>query len=147
MNRREREQDVKLPWYAGGLRFTCTQCGNCCGGAPGFVWISDDEIAAIARRLGMEVAAFERRHVRKFAGRKSLKELKNGDCEFLTRGKDGKTGCSIYEDRPVQCRTWPFWRENLETPEAWAMTAVDCPGMNNGRHHALPVIQEALRRF
>ena len=26
------------PWYRDGLRFQCTQCGNCCTGDPGVVW-------------------------------------------------------------------------------------------------------------
>ena len=25
------------PWYNDGLRFTCTRCGHCCTGEPGFV--------------------------------------------------------------------------------------------------------------
>ena len=40
------------PWYADGLRFACTQCGNCCTGEPGFVWVNDAEIAAIAEVRG-----------------------------------------------------------------------------------------------
>ena len=32
------------PWYAAGLQFGCTECGNCCAGAPGYVWISTEEI-------------------------------------------------------------------------------------------------------
>ena len=38
------EPQTDLPWYGGGLRFTCTQCGNCCTGQPGYVWISKKEI-------------------------------------------------------------------------------------------------------
>eukprot|EP00961_Rhodomonas_salina_P046921 629705-Rhodomonas_salina.2 len=29
----------------------------------------------------------------------------------------GKAICSLYEARPKQCRTWPFWPENLASPE------------------------------
>ena len=39
------------PWYADGLNFTCTQCGNCCTGGPGFVWISREEIVRLAAHL------------------------------------------------------------------------------------------------
>ena len=29
-----------------------------------------------------------------------------GDCQHLTKDKDGKYGCAIYEDRPVVCREY-----------------------------------------
>ena len=35
-------------WYKDGLQFTCSQCGDCCTGAPGFVWVNGDEIRALA---------------------------------------------------------------------------------------------------
>ena len=40
------------PWYKDGLQFTCTQCGDCCTGAPGVVWVTDDELREIADYLG-----------------------------------------------------------------------------------------------
>lgn len=134
----------EAPWYADGLNFTCTQCGRCCGGAPGYVWVTPAETEAIAKRLAMPVADFEKRHVRNVGVRRSLRELRNGDCEFLLRRPDRTAYCSIYEDRPRQCRTWPFWAENLESRGTWDATAQGCPGMNKGQHHALPVIQAAL---
>src|SRR5688572_15148747 len=45
------QQQRKGPWYADGLDFTCTQCGNCCGGAPGYVWLERDDIVRIAEFL------------------------------------------------------------------------------------------------
>jgi hypothetical protein len=36
------------PWYKDGLRFTCTGCGDCCTGAPGYVWVNKEEIEALA---------------------------------------------------------------------------------------------------
>jgi Fe-S-cluster containining protein len=133
-------------WYSGGLAFSCTQCGNCCGGAPGHVWVSENEIRAIAQRLGMAFAEFEQRHTRLAERGRSLLEFENGDCEFLVRRGDGKTECSIHAVRPLQCRTWPFWQSNLRTRRTWDGAARNCPGMNTGTHHPLPVIQDALRR-
>ncbi len=134
------------PWYSEGLSFSCTQCGNCCGGAPGYVWVSPQEIAEIAATLGMSAAEFEAKHTRKTRTRVSLLELKNGDCEFLERRPSGKTICRIHPVRPMQCRTWPFWDSNLAQKSDWNMAARNCPGMNIGTHHPLPVIQEALAR-
>lgn len=134
-----------VPWYSGGLQFSCTQCGNCCGGAPGHVWVNDDEIRIIAGRLGMPVDQFVREQTRRVGKRRSLLERKDGDCVFLVRRPDGKAACSIHPVRPIQCRTWPFWDSNLRSERAWTQTARGCPGMNRGEHHPLPVIQAALR--
>ena len=45
---------MKGEWYHEGLRFECTQCGKCCSGAPGFVWVDDGEVAAMAQVMEME---------------------------------------------------------------------------------------------
>ncbi len=120
------------PWYQDGLRFTCTQCGNCCTGAPGYIWISDEEISALAKRLGMEEPAFRRRYTRVVRGRgTSLLEKANNDCAFFEKGR----GCTVYEHRPKQCRTWPFWRPLLASREDWDAAAAGCPGMNRGKAH------------
>jgi Fe-S-cluster containining protein len=124
-------------WYAGGLRFSCTQCGNCCTGPPGTVWVTDDEAAAIAGSLGIELAEFLKQYAKKVDGRWSLKEILVGDgydCIFLDRSPSGATGCSIYRDRPTQCRTWPFWPENLTSQRTWqaAKRRTPCPGMDDG---------------
>jgi Fe-S-cluster containining protein len=121
------------PWFEKGLRFECTACGDCCTGAPGFVWVSREEIAALAGRLRLEVAEFEKRYVRKVGLRKSLIEYDNGDCVFF----DSNTRkCTVYQDRPRQCRTWPFWASNDATPEAWKETCRVCPGSGRGKLHS-----------
>ena len=38
--------------------------------------------------------------------------------------------CSVYHVRPLQCRTWPFWPENLANERAWNQAAKKCHGMN-----------------
>lgn len=127
-----------LPWYHEGLKFKCTQCGDCCTGAPGFVWLNKAEITALAKRLDMDEGAFEQEYVIKVGIRKSLTERENGDCILL----DAETrGCTVYEDRPRQCRTWPFWDSNLKTPEAWAETCEVCPGSGKGKLYQLDQIE------
>lgn len=120
------------PWFKDGLRFECTQCGDCCTGAPGYVWVNREEIAALAQELKMSVADFERKYVRTVGIRKSLIEFANGDCVFF----DGEARkCTVYNARPRQCRTWPFWQSNTETPEAWKRTCQVCPGSGKGKLH------------
>ena len=117
------------PWYHEGLRFKCTQCGNCCTGAPGYVWVNQEEIERLAAAVGEEVERFEKLYVRKIGVRKSLVEFPNGDCVFF----DGQTRkCKVYDSRPRQCRTWPFWESNVRTPETWAHTCEVCPGSGTG---------------
>ncbi len=124
------------PWYSGGLEFTCTQCGNCCTGEPGFTWVSDVEIGRLAQRLGLDEAAFRRRYTREAwrrgEKRAALVDKPDHDCVFFRRG----VGCTVYEDRPKQCRTWPFWRSVVAQREDWEDAARSCPGMGRGRHHS-----------
>lgn len=118
-------------WYQDGLKFKCTECGSCCTGAPGFVWVNKAEIEALAAAVKMDVAQFEATYVRQVGIRKSLIELPNGDCIFWNR----KTrGCWVYEARPLQCRTWPFWESNVLSPAAWAAVCEACPGCERGKH-------------
>lgn len=127
-------------WYAQGLQFACTGCGNCCTGEAGFTWVSAAEVAALADRLGLDVPAFRRRYTvevhRNGSVLTSLVESPGGDCVFYQRG----LGCTVYQDRPRQCRTWPFWRRLVASRAAWDEAAAGCPGMNRGSRHPAEVI-------
>jgi uncharacterized protein len=138
-NSKEASTPADQPWYAEGLRFTCTGCGDCCTGAPGYVWVNQQEIDALAARLNMPVEAFEKKYVRQVGVRRTLKERKNYDCIFL----DGQSRrCTVYEDRPRQCRTWPFWDSNLKSPAAWQAACEACPGSGEGKLYSIELIAE-----
>ncbi|MGE0757091.1 MAG: YkgJ family cysteine cluster protein [Pirellulaceae bacterium] len=126
-------------WYADGLRFQCTQCGDCCTGAPGYVWVNQEEIQSLAAAIGAtDMAEFERTYVRPVGVRKSLREFPNGDCVFF----DGeRRACRVYGARPRQCRTWPFWDSNLKSPEEWQRTCEVCPGSGTGRLYIVSEIE------
>lgn len=126
-------------WYQNGLRFECTQCGNCCTGAPGVVWVTDEEVQAIADDRGLSLGEMRIHYTKLVGGRVSLREIVNGDCVFL----DAETRkCTIYSARPAQCRTWPFWNSNLESPEDWSRAKRVCPGMDQGKLVQLETIQK-----
>lgn len=127
------------PWYQEGLRFGCRQCGRCCVGEPGYVWVNEGEITAMAARLGLNRSVFIANFVRNVGGRKSLVELPDGDCIFFDREI---RGCKVYEERPVQCRTWPFWDSNIDTANSWKKTAKFCPGCNKGETYTVAEIEE-----
>jgi Fe-S-cluster containining protein len=128
------------PWYQDGLRFRCTRCGACCTGAPGFVWVTPDEVAAIADLRGERPAEVEAHYTRPVAGKRSLREKANGDCVFYDR----TAGCTIYAVRPRQCRTWPFWERNVASQQTWQQTCAICPGAGQGE---LISAEEITRRL
>lgn len=119
-----------LPWYKDGLRFKCTGCGKCCTGEPGVVWVTEEEMIVMAELLSISVELFRRRYIRFMDNRFALIEKKISDtqydCIFL---KDNK--CSVYQARPIQCRTYPWWTQNLNSQESWDLAAQECEGINN----------------
>jgi hypothetical protein len=78
------------PWYKDGLRFQCTQCGNCCTGAPGYVWVNKEEIEQMAKLVGLAVPEFEAKFVRLVGVRKSLIEAWQQTCEVCPGSGKGK---------------------------------------------------------
>jgi uncharacterized protein len=121
----ERGNAREPAWYDAGLRFECTQCGRCCTGGHGFVWLDDDDIARIAGHLGSSLDDFGRRYVRRVGERYALLESSaDGACVFLSADR-----CTIYEARPAQCRRFPFWDRVLESPQRWREAAETCEGI------------------
>jgi Fe-S-cluster containining protein len=143
------------PWYADGLSFTCTQCGNCCTGSPGYVWISEIEIQRLAAHLNISTHDVVEQYCRRIGNRISLRENRapsgNYDCVFLKEvevpAKAGQAPtlrrtCTIYSVRPLQCRTWPFWDGLLDSAEDWKRASRKCPGMNTGKKYSLANIEK-----
>ena len=69
----------------------------------------------------------------------SLREQPNKDCIFW---RDG--GCSVYPGRPLQCRTYPFWRHIVDEEDGWEREAASCPGIGVGPHWSEKAVQEKL---
>ena len=88
----------------------CKTCsGNCCRGFSGYVWIQLEELEKIASTMEMDPVLFSRQYLRRVNGRLSLQErFINGEhiCCFFD---PIESQCTIYQSRPVQCRTFPFW--------------------------------------
>lgn len=133
-------------WYAAGLAFACTQCGNCCSGpGEGVIWVTKHEIKLIAQHLGITVAALRQQYLKRIHTRTTIiEEPESKDCIFL-KAVDGRKICSIYPVRPNQCRTWPFWSENLASPDTWNEAGTSCPGINRGACYDVEAI-ETLRK-
>jgi hypothetical protein len=124
------KSSLKPEWWSEGLRFQCQGSGKCCTshGEFGFVFLTPKDRQRIAHYLGISTSSFTRKYCAKYHGAYHLNEdLKNPDCLFL-KGKR----CGIYEARPIQCRTWPFWPEVMNA-KTWKKEVVSfCPGVGKG---------------
>jgi Fe-S-cluster containining protein len=135
------------PWYADGLKFTCTECGDCCRthGEYRWVFLSTEDIKRLADFKKVPRREFLHQWTEKGPeGMRVLKWPNEEACVFLAE-RNGKWGCSVYEARPEQCRTWPFWPEVLKK-KVWK-TEVEpfCPGAGEGRLYTLGEIRKISR--
>ncbi len=117
-------------FIATDLRFECTACGKCCvnHGDYDLVFLTEQDITRASEKLELNRKDFLKRYTRRVHGDCVLQD-KGNRCVFLD--PDGL--CRIYETRPLQCRTFPFWKENLN-PRTWNNAiARDCPGVGRGK--------------
>jgi Fe-S-cluster containining protein len=109
------------------VRFECQPgCTNCCT-QKGFVYITEGDLARIAKFLKMPAAEFERRYVYRTRHLLRLRMPRHTQCHFLREG-----GCSIHPVKPVQCRIFPFWPELAGNKREWRKAAAWCPGIGKG---------------
>lgn len=126
------------PWYHKGLRFECTCSGNCCTSRGEYAWVNltEADVAAIAGLLGLSREDFLSRYCDKRPGYHPSLRSGGPDCPFLTEDRR----CRIYAARPMQCRTWPFWKENLHRDTWEGPVRTSCPGIGRGRVHTIEEI-------
>ncbi len=123
------------------IRFECiNDCSNCCQLSGGFVYLTEDEAVAIARYMETSEDLFMEWFVRWIDEKLALVDGPEEHCIFLENGR-----CSIYPVRPKQCRTYPFWPENMETKDRWALTKQMCPGIGKGRLFSAEEITAILK--
>ncbi len=114
--------------YARGIRFACQECGECCRthGRYGYVYVSLPERRRLARHLRIPTRAFTLRYCDKTDGFFHLRS-RGKDCVFLVGNR-----CRVHRARPEQCKTWPFWPENM-SKKVWDRDiAAGCPGIGRG---------------
>ncbi len=107
----------------------CESCGGrCCTGESGNIFVTPDEIVNISKLLNLPLNQFYEQYLHKIGYKYSIKEKKladSYDCIFFDRATNG---CAIYEARPSQCRTFPFWpyfKTNIDE------LLDECPGVKN----------------
>ncbi len=128
------------------IRFQCQGSGNCCTsrGEYGYVYLSDPDRERLSAHLGKTVEDFTSQFCDHSEGYTHLKHPEK-DCRFLVEQR-----CSVYEARPGQCRTWPFWPENFRAKKWKREIASFCPGIGKGPVWSSEKIESALgehRRF
>ena len=127
-----RVREPSIPWFSDGLRFRCVpDCGRCCvnHGSYNYVYLEGDDANRLAAHLEVDLVTFLDRYTGLDDDLVTLRAQADA-CVFLDR-----TRCSVHEAKPVQCRTFPFWREFLRSRRHWESVREICPGIDDGDVH------------
>ena len=83
----------------------CTTCANCCKTMrPTF---ADAEVEHLALRLGLDPEQFVERYLEPTDGNADNPwRTRTTPCPFLSSNR-----CTVYEDRPADCRRYPYLHE------------------------------------
>ena len=133
-----------MSFYVDGLQFSCIRCSSCCRQESGFVFLSENDLLRLQNALSLVRSQFIGIYCRWVASGSikllSLKEKSNYDCIFW------KDACSVYEARPLQCRSFPFWESVVSSVCTWEAMAISCPGMGKGRLYSACEIDEWIQK-
>ncbi len=103
------------------IKFECTQCGKCCHGpANAGPRLSDIDATRLMRGIGPTAY---RLGVKNHGDGVPQIRMRDGHCTFL----DGKK-CSVYDVRPDQCRSFPFWPGLWNEPGKYKLA--NCEGLS-----------------
>jgi len=122
-----------------GIHFECQRCGACCTGDPGIIYIGKQELVRIAEYLSLKVPLFIEKYLYSINEGYSIREHADGRCSFY------ENGCTIYPVRPNQCKTFPFWFENLRSAKKWKRMCKECPGIGCGPLYSKEQILELIQ--
>jgi len=93
--------------------FDCTTCGNCCREL--IPTVTAEEVERLAIRLGVSVEAFHERYVERVATPDEDDVDPDGPVQWRLRGRPCPflkgNRCTVHEDRPTQCRKYPYLYE------------------------------------
>ena len=137
---------MNRPFYADGLCFSCVRCSRCCSHEPGYVYLSKKDLEKLLHWSGLDTHSFIEKYCRWVPYYScdekvlSLKEKPDFSCILEDRG------CSAYQERPIQCVTYPFWNFILKDKSNWKIESRSCPGIDRGKLHLQEEIEEAMLR-
>lgn len=137
-----KKHKIDSSFFSQGLKFECQGSGKCCTshGEYGHVFLTLDDRKRFAKFLKIRTSEFTKKYCDQLGPVWKLKEEKgNPDCIFLKNKK-----CSVYQARPNQCRTWPFWPEVMNA-KAWKKDVESfCPGVGKGKTWTAKEITDSL---
>ena len=138
------------------LKFSCIQCGRCCKGRSRTqVFLNEAEINDISSYLEIDDSndflskyTYAVKHPNDenqllISLKSKLSESSNCSLPTIATSTDSELSqlqcvfldattnqCSIYEVRPTQCRSYPYWSNNLIGEAEWSAESKKCPGIN-----------------
>lgn len=89
----------------------CTSCGNCCMKLTPA--ITELDIKSLSRRLNLEPQQIKEDYLEMAEGEQYFKNL---PCSFLKEKK-----CTIYNDRPEACSSYPHLHKKKFTSRLWGV--------------------------
>ncbi len=125
-------------FYKNGIRFECKQCGNCCN-VQGYVFIFPKDLERLVENSGFTLEELQRTYLSTVDGYTVFRDAGSGACIFWDHIEKK---CRIYEARPTQCRTFPFWKTLLYKKKKWDEETKACPGVGEGRLYTEEEINE-----
>ena len=131
--------------FKNGIKFQCQGSGNCCvsRNSYGYVYLSIKDIKRFSKYFNISIKGFKLKYCQTTDGFIHLSEKNNlnGKCIFLKNNR-----CTVYKSRPSQCRTWPFWNENMNAKVWNSDIAINCPGIGKGKKINSVKIKKLLKR-
>ena len=124
------------------FRFECQKgCINCCT-QKGHIFLNEDDITRIAAHLHLERLEFEKRYIHRGKQGPRFRLAHSQPCFFIVEG-----GCSIHEVKPLQCKAFPYWPENIMTRSAWTALRHYCPGIGVGPLVQIESVRERAQEY
>jgi hypothetical protein len=91
----------------------CTTCANCCKELQ--IGLTDAEAQRLAGHFGLTTEAFCQQYLEAVEDQEDAPEKGEADIRWHVRGKPcaflKDDCCTVYEDRPGQCRKYPYLHE------------------------------------
>ena len=129
-------------WETKPVRFECqSDCFKCCT-KPGIVYFEPAAIEKSAKFLKISPEQFRNEFLKWDDGHWVHDVGKGRPCAFLTL-----TGCAIQQSKPLQCRAYPFWHENMGSESMWRFVGAFCPGIGIGPAVSMVTIRKFLNKF
>ena len=131
------------PSVTSGFYFRCTQCGKCCSEQEGYVFVYWPDITKMSRTLNIPLIEFAEQYLLITPynykiwneNLEDTQKSRNMDtlvlnyrqsqaCLFLNEKRE----CVLYNNRPLQCKLFPFWNMMMTNEINFQTILTGCKG-------------------